>query len=72
MQPSQLEGETSAGAQQAKDSEICRPIRAHVCAYEHVHFIKTYDQVSRSYELVHARIDLYEQGHICGQHWFKI
>ena len=27
-----------------------------MCAYEHVHFIKTYDQVSRSYELVRARI----------------
>ena len=29
-----------------------------MCAYEHVHFIKTYDHVSRSYELVRARIDL--------------
>ena len=37
-------------------SELCRPIRAHVCAYEHVHFIKTYNQVSRSYELIRARI----------------
>ena len=27
-----------------------------MCAYKHVHFIKTYDQVSRSYELVRARI----------------
>ena len=29
-----------------------------MCAYEHVHFIKTYDHVSRSYRLVRARIDL--------------
>ena len=29
-----------------------------MCAYEHVHFIKTYDHVSRSYGLVRARIDL--------------
>ena len=29
-----------------------------MCAYEHVHFIKTYDHVSCSYELVCERIDL--------------
>ena len=29
-----------------------------MCAYENVHFIKTYNHVSRSYGLVRARIDL--------------